>query len=82
MLFRSAEHFEQVGIDLEPDADLHNNVVDDAADAYAEQLERKVAKNLAEHGFTDNNGSQADHDSTAAHLDISKALVLAEQRLL
>ena len=45
-----------------------------------EQLERKVAKNLAEHGFTDNNGSQADHDSTAAHLDISKALVLSEQR--
>ena len=47
-----AEHFEQVGIDLEPDADLHNNVVDDAADANAEQLERKVAKNLAEHGVS------------------------------
>ena len=43
-------------------------------------LSAKLRKNLAEHGFTDNNGSQADHDSTAAHLDISKALVLAEQR--
>src|SRR5699024_9585203 len=44
----SREHLEHIGVDAEPDADLQNGVVDDAAHRNGQQLEGEVVEDFAE----------------------------------
>src|SRR5699024_899291 len=75
-----AERLEHVGVHLEPDDHLVDQVVDDAAHRHREHLEGEVVEHAAEQSLADDDGGQADDDGAAAHVDIGKALVLGQQR--
>ena len=75
----SGEQLQVVGIDAQhADNELDNNVVDNSAQTDREELQRKVAEDLAEDHIADNDRCQTDNDSTTAHIDLRKALVLAQ----
>ena len=77
---KCGDQFEIVGIKTCGEDKLNNDVVDDRAERNAQQLEREIVENAAEHDLADDDRRQADNDRAAAGVDVCEALILAIQR--
>ena len=77
----SGDELQVVGVDAQQSNNcLYNQIVNDRADRNGEQLQTEVDENLAEDHFPDNDSSQTDNNSAAAHINIGKALLLCKKR--
>ena len=76
---RCAQQLEQVCVEAEGQHQLDDDVVDDGTQRDRHHLEGKVVEDAAEHSLADDDSGQTDDDGAAAHADIRKALILAQQ---